>query len=278
VSYSRGHNAYSDMTPEEHKRSAFGLIRKANASAMVFPGRPMGPLPLSFDWRDEGVVTSVKDQDVCGACYAFAGAACMESYILRMGGGAMDISEQDAIDCSFGLYGPVDTPDGPIMANLGCDGGIPSEVMTFFIDNGGVDEKSYPYTSGPTNQHGVCRRPSPMVKLDGATFQDGLPVDETHLAQLLVQQGPIYTSIAAGDRKLNQLGFLELHDGIFDDDTSDWDVNHGVLLVGYGSEGGKDYWIIKNSWGVTWGSGGFGRIRRGTNTCKIATGGILFFN
>lgn len=276
-SYSRGANLYSDMAAGEFGKFAFGVKLEENKTLPMAPSIKRGPLPPAFDWREKGAVTSVKAQLNCGSCYAFAGTALLESFLITKRNLTMDISEQDAVDCSIGKY-PVNTPDGPMKANLGCDGGWPSLVLKFYVENGLVEEKNYKYTSGTTRVHGQCRRPTPTVRLTGVVVKHEMVNSEAHMAQLLCTKGPLYVSIAAGDDKLGQTQFMELRQGIFDNNgaATNWQVNHGVVVVGYGSENGKDFWVVKNSWGTWWGENGFGRIRRGRNMCRLLDQGVVY--
>jgi len=277
VSYSRGHNAYSDMTPEEHGWAAFGLILDNDTIPMA-PSIKRGALPTYFDWRSEhgrNYVTSVKSQKKCGSCYAFAATAVIESYQLIKGFPEMNISEQDAVDCSYVKY-KINTSSGPGLSNKGCRGGTPKQTLDHYVTNGLVEENSYPYTSGSSETHGVCNRPKPKIMFSGVKAHRVMPTSENHMAQLLITYGPLFVSIAAGDRKLKQEGFMDLKGGIFKAVTTTWKINHAVTLVGFGTENGVPYWTIKNSWGTSWGTGGFGRIRRGTNTCKILDAGVAY--
>jgi len=277
VSFSRGHNKYSDMNGKDFKKFAFGLRLAKNDSIPFAVSMPSGPLPDSFDWRDQGAVSPVKDQGQCGSCYAFAATGLIESYLLRKGQGAMDVSEQDAVDCSYNKY-PVETPDGPGMANLGCDGGVSTIAIQYFVENGLVDEASYPYTSGDSEKKGTCNRPAPSVTISDAQPHTVQVTDETQMAQLLVSKGPLFIGIAAGDDNHRQ--FSQTKDGIFDlpeAATSAWEIHHGVLLVGYGSDNGRDFWVIKNSWGTNdFGVGGFGRISRGNNMCRLTEAPVVY--
>src|SRR5207244_2164353 len=129
-------------------------------------------------------------------------------------------------------------------------------------------EKQYPYTSGDSKKQGECKFTRPVNnivkwKLRG---QNVRPKTEAELAQILMTKGPLVIAIAADNQYKRY--FNDLGDGVFDmDHAINLNPNHAVVLVGFGNEKGKDYWLIKNSWGNTWATGGYGKIARGRNMC-----------
>jgi C1A family cysteine protease len=212
-------------------------------------------IPTSFDWRDQGVITSVKDQQNCDSDYAFAAAAAMESFLICQGKANLniDLSEQDIVDCSYKRFG---------YQNNGCGGGEMTAVFQYFNVKDIVLENEYPYTSGRSQRHGVCRIPSPLRnEIKGRLNIKNVKINEDQMIEILMNKGPLVIAIANENRSLNNLG-----DGIFDDATTIHDQpNQYVLLIGFGEENGKLYWIIKNSWGTSWGKDGYGKIVRGKN-------------
>lgn len=268
-SFSLRLNSYSDLTVAEFEEFTSGLTLPENFSAPMAPMMPTGALPDSFDWRDQGAVSSVKHQKQCGSCYAFAGAGLLESHILRQGGAEFDISEQDAVDCSIGKYN-----NGK--SNQGCKGGVPKYVIDYYVKNGLVKEENYPYTSGTSRVNGPCNRPPADLNVQ-VDVHDVKVQDEDHLAQLLVTKGPIFISICVGENKEASRLFQSIADGIFDrSQTITAMVNHGVILVGYGSENGRDFWIVKNSWGTEFGVEGYARIAKGKNMCNILLAPVVY--
>ena len=101
----------------------------------------------------------------------------------------------------------------------------------------------------------------PGVQITGSN--KAYQVDEGTLKAMVFHHGAVQTSIAAHDES-----FKHYSGGIYDGCTSNI-TNHGVVLVGYGSDDGVDYWIAKNSWGTHWGEGGFMRLRRGVGECGV---------
>jgi len=272
VSFSRGHSQYSDMSTEEVKRFALGFNAPQNLSSIPYAeAMPSAPMATNFDWRSSGVVTNAKDQKNCGSCYAFAATGLIESFLLRKGQGAIDAAEQDAVDCSIQKY--YDQLAG--WQNMGCQGGWPTSVLKFYIETGILYEQSYRYTSGDSQREGACRKNGANLSIAGAQIKHVRVRSENEMVQLLNQNGPLLTGMAADMEHKKYI--IDLREGIFDqDNTINLNQNHAVVIVGYGNENGKDYWVIKNSWGTQWGVNGFGKIRRGKNMCNIMAGGVWY--
>jgi C1A family cysteine protease len=202
----------------------------------------------------------------CNAGYAFAPAAALEAYLKWKTGKTFDISEQDIIDCSYRKF----------MRNAhngGCAGGWPTATFEYFNVKDFVPEDMYPYTSGSTQRHGVCRIPNPINNYvrGKLLIKNVRAINENEIAQLLVSKGPLVVAIATDG------AFKYLGNGVFDvDQAIDLQPNHAVLLVAYGTQDGKDYWVIKNSWGTGWATQGYGKIRRGRNMCNLNMYGVWY--
>lgn len=202
----------------------------------------------------------------CDAGYAFAPAAALEAYLKWKTGKTVYISEQDIIDCSYRKF-----MGGA--HNGGCEGGWPTATFEYFNVKDIVPEDKYPYTSGRTQRHGVCRIADPInndirgrLKIKNVRTRD-----ENQMAELLVSKGPLVVALGT-DGEFDHLG-----DGVFDTDHAiNLQPNHAVLLVGYGTQNGKDYWVIKNSWGTGWATHGYGKIRRGRNMCNLTAFGVWY--
>ncbi|CAO3626014.1 unnamed protein product [Cunninghamella blakesleeana] len=228
--------------------------------------------PASFDWRDQGIITPVKNQGYCGSDYAFASAGLMEAYLKWKTNTTYDISEQDIVDCSYGKI--IDDNQ-----NNGCQGGSPTVVFEYFNVKDIVPESSYPYTSGSSQIHGQCRVPSPVNnivkgKLKAFNIRTTRSIEE-QMKELLVSKGPLVVRIGA-DNEFKRF-FDDLGDGVFDNIAAiNLQPNQWVLLVGYGTQNGKEYWLFKNSWGAEWANNGFGKIARGKNMCNITYSGVWY--
>ena len=200
-------------------------------------------VPLSVDWRKKNAVTDVKNQGDCGGCWSFSATGAVEGIVSIKTGHLYNISEQQLIDCS--------KEEG----NNGCQGGIMDKAFQFIIDNHGIcSEDDYPYTAETgffCNQ--TCEN---VVKI--SSYNDVTPNDEKVLKRAVAQQ-PISVAIQA-----NTKSFQHYSGGVYDDYTCGTKLDHGVLVVGYGTEilKGIDYWIVKNSWGPEWGENGYIRLLR----------------
>merc|ERR1719209_2881164 len=247
-SWQLGVTKFADMTKEEFAKTyASGRLplRSVSSSARSKDSLPRKEirkedLPASVDWREQGVITEVRDQGQCGSCWAFASAAAMSAYgkINDMSHDLVTLSTQHITSC---------TPNPLHCGGTGgCMGSIEPLAFTYASMFGIVTEEEYPYTSGdPTsNDDQVC-------DFDATTTDVSLI---TMGFETLPHKDALAASVAASD-----WGFYS--GGVFDgcDYDSNLAVNHAVLLMGYGTdEDGGDYWLIQNSWGTRWGdvSGG----------------------
>jgi len=210
-------------------------------------------LPESMDWRTKGAVTPVKDQGQCGSCWAFSSTGSLEGQHFRKTGKLVSLSEQNLVDCSTSF------------GNDGCDGGLMDDAFKYVKANGGIDtETSYPYEA----KDDTCRFNKADVGATDVGFMDVPEGDENALKEVVAVHGPVSIAIDA-----SQQSFQFYHQGIYDDpNCSSTQLDHGVLAVGYGSEGGRDYWLVKNSWNTTWGDKGYIKIARNeNNVCGVAS-------
>lgn len=208
-------------------------------------------IPSEVDWREKGAVTPVKDQGKCGSCWSFSATGAMEGAWAIRTGHLASFSEQQLIDCSV-EYG-----------NSGCQGGLMDNGFEYAIDNGMCLENDKPYLARSDS----CDRCNKVAHFSQCF--DVTPMNELHLKQA-VSRGPVAVAIEA-----DTLVFQLYSGGIIDNVKCGTNLDHGVLVVGYGEENGKKYWIIKNSWGPKWGDSGYVKIARTDNTntpgmCGIA--------
>merc|ERR1712212_899894 len=214
--------------------------------------------PRSFSSKDKGWVTVAKSQGNCGSCAAFAATGLHETCMAKAGAPtrSLDLSEQYLVDCGY---------DGDSMN--GCKGAWPSAYTKWFANNGGVSphEGAYPYLGKYPNLN--CRKAKCVSKWNaGAKVVKSIydwRCNENKLKQLVYQKGAVLVGLYASDDAFSAYDGR----GVFDKCTRGQQMNHAVLVVGYGTENGRDYWLVKNSWGNGWGANGFIKIRRGTNEC-----------
>ncbi|CAI9116828.1 OLC1v1018092C1 [Oldenlandia corymbosa var. corymbosa] len=245
--YTLSLNAFADLTHQEFRAAYLGLSVSANDSIIRLNNREStsdglhdGDIPSSIDWRKKGAVTKVKDQGNCGACWAFSATGAMEGINKIVSGSLVSLSEQELIDCDKSY-------------NNGCDGGLMDYAFQFVKKNHGIDtEDDYPYQgrSRTCNSNKLKRR---VVTIDG--YQDVDPRNEKKLLKAVAKQ-PVSVGICGSER-----GFQLYSRGIFTGPCS-IELDHAVLIVGYDSEDGVDYWIVKNSWGTSWGINGYIHMAR----------------
>lgn len=203
-------------------------------------------LPPSFDWREKGAVTDIKNQARCGSCWAFATVANIEGQNFIVNGELLSLSEQELVDC--------DTNDN------GCNGGLPSNAYKDLIsENMGLElEKDYEYTARGQS----CRVKSSLEKVFLSNWISISSIED-EMAAALMKYGPLAIGINAGPMQLYMGGIA---DPFFCNPRA---LDHGVALVAFGNEKGKDFWAIRNSWGSRWGEKGYYRIVRGKGKCGL---------
>lgn len=253
LSYKLAVNKFTDLTNTEFSNkytpsllhSQFnGEITKSNLNITT--------LPTALDWRVASqnpanlvAVSGVKNQEQCGSCWSFSASGATEGAWAISGKGLVSLSEQQLVDCS-GSYG-----------NNGCNGGDMDAAFQYIEANGLCTEASYPYKAA----QGTCKKCSAVAHLNGYIDIS----DETGILSEL-QKGPVSIGLEA-----DQSVFQFYSGGVLDDSSCGTQLDHGVLIVGYGTDGstGKDYWIVKNSWGSDWGENGYIRIVRNKGMCGI---------
>jgi len=245
VSYTMALNEFADMTADEFKSMYYGLNSSSNSFGDKFVA-PDGYTPqASVDWRTKGVVTPVKDQGQCGSCWAFSTTGAVESAVAIKTGTLTSLSEQQLVDCA-GSSG-----------NQGCNGGLMDDAFQWIISQGGLcTEEDYPYTA----RNGLCQKTCSKVSTISSYKDVGESEDNLAAA---VDIGPVSIAIEA-----DQSSFQFYSGGILTA-ACGRRLDHGVLAVGYGTEGSTDYWIVKNSWGTRWGEEGYVRLLRGADECGI---------
>jgi len=255
-----GLNKFSDLTAEEfkNKNSRCAFVEededfvKANTEEIF----EVGDLPDSIDWRKKDAVTPVKDQGQCGSCWSFSSTGVLEGFYAIKNSKLLSFSEQQIVDCDTNDYG--------------CMGGWPYQAIAYAGKNGLEGEDDYPYTA----QDGKCQyEKDKATKINtGYTFVKAS--DVTALKTALVK-GPVSVAIEADEEV-----FQSYSSGVIKSDCGS-SLDHAVLVVGYKTIKGVEAWIVKNSWGTSWGVSGYVYISTdpkpngGTGVCGILSQPVI---
>jgi hypothetical protein len=241
-----GANVFADLTNAEFKAmytTSLGV-------------RQPGPIEVIADDVNEdndyrSYLPAVKNQASCGSCWAFSAVANMEGQTyLKHGKKVVSISEQQLVSCDTG--------------NSGCNGGWMATADNYAIETGMATEASYPYTSGGGST-GSCKKFTATYTFSSVHDWEKISSDAT-IIKYLDEYGPLSIALEA-DRSPFQL----YTGGILDSTACGTTLDHGVTLVGYGTDeaSGKNFWTVRNSWGASWGEKGYIRLVRGKNMCGM---------
>ncbi|KAF3439689.1 hypothetical protein FNV43_RR17967 [Rhamnella rubrinervis] len=251
--YTLAVNHFADWSWEEFHRHRLGAAQNCSATARGDHKLTDAVLPETKDWREDGIVSPVKDQGNCGSCWTFSTTGALEAAYKQAFGKQILLSEQQLVDCAKAFN------------NFGCSGGLPSQAFEYIKYNGGIEtEEAYPYTG----KDGDCKFTSANVALqvrDSVNISQGAEDELKHAVGLV-------RPVSVAFEVVHDFRFYK--EGVYTSDTcgSDpMDVNHAVLAVGYGVENGIPYWLIKNSWGDSWGDNGYFKMELGKNMCGVAT-------
>jgi len=245
-SYTLGITEFADMSSDEFALTHLGLVERHAWGGLPGLGvhqRGNGTLPASVDWREKGAVSPVKNQAQCGSCWAFSATGSLEGAWQIATGKLVSLSEQQLVDCSkrFG--------------NQGCGGGDMDAGFKYAEQAAMCTEASYPYKA----RNGVCRASGCVAGIPqgGVVGFKDVQADDANALMDAVAQQPVSVAIEA-DKSVFQL----YRSGVLSGQCGS-QLDHGVLVVGYGSHNGQDTWIVKNSWGASWGMNGYALLLRG---------------
>jgi len=254
LSYWLGVNQFTDLTVEEFSAIYLSGYRSDWKQLHDYPAEPFPSydpkmLDDEVDWVSKGAVTPVKNQQRCGSCWAFSTTGSVEGAYFVASGQLLSLSEEELVQCD--------------KKDHGCGGGLPDYGFAYIKKNGISAETDYPYSSGG-GQTGRCltQKCQPVVKISG--FVD-VPHGQEEALKAAVSTQPVSVAIEA-DKSV----FQSYRGGVLDSDKCGKKLDHAVLVVGYGTADGMDYWKVKNSWGESWGESGYIRMVRGKNMCGIA--------
>ncbi|XP_022777317.1 ervatamin-B-like [Durio zibethinus] len=243
--YKLSTNEYADLTNEEFLAYYAGykiFPSKISFKTKRFKYENLTNVPASIDWRKKGAVTQIKDQGACGSCWAFSAVAAVEGVIKIKTGQLFSLSEQQLVDCAR------------IHKTQGCYGGWMDDAFEYIVKNHGLaKETKYPYTS----KDGNCSHRKAAVRAVQINGYEDVPHKDEEALLKAASQQPVSVC-------LNSKGpeFQFYSGGVFTGPCGT-SLNHAVAIVGYGkSEDGTKYWLIKNSWGKSWGESGYMRIKR----------------
>ncbi|XP_062587265.1 uncharacterized protein LOC134248884 [Saccostrea cucullata] len=245
-----GITKFSDMSESEFKQYVGKLWdQNANKGMKKATIPKFKSLPKSFDWREHGAVTEVKNQGSCGSCWAFSTTGNIEGQWAIQKKKLISLSEQELVDCD--------------KVDEGCNGGLPSQAYKEIIRLGGLEsETDYKYRAH--DEKCTFNKSMVRVKINGSV---SISSNETEMAAWLVKNGPISIGINAFAMQF-YMGGISHPWKFFCNPTK---LDHGVLIVGYGVDGSKPYWIVKNSWGPDWGEKGYYLVYRGAGVCGLNT-------
>ncbi|KAE8588054.1 hypothetical protein XENTR_v10022313 [Xenopus tropicalis] len=252
--YEVGMNHLGDMTGEEVAATMTGYTDSGDSldNVVHVPKQILEALPpASIDWRTKGCVTPVRNQGKCGSCYAFSAVGALECQWKNKTRSLVTFSPQELVDCSY------------TEGNNGCKGGSLNASFTYMMKNGVMEDSAYKYTE----KEEPCKKKKPSntgVVKDFYTLPAG---NETALKNAVGIDGPVSVVIDSSGQ-----GFRMYNSGVYYDPYCTTNLDHSVLVVGYGTDNGNDYWLIKNSWGVGWGEQGYVKMARNRNNhCGIAS-------
>ncbi|XP_062856734.1 cathepsin F [Trichomycterus rosablanca] len=244
-----GVTKFSDLTENEFRMMYLNpMLSQWSLQKQMKPAAPASTTePASWDWREHGAVSIVKNQGMCGSCWAFSVTGNIEGQWYKKSGQLLSLSEQELVDCD--------------KLDHACGGGLPSNAYEATENLGGLElETDYSYTGHKErcdfNSGKVAAYINSSVEL---------PKDENDIAAWLAENGPVSAALNAFAMQFYKNGVSHPLK-IF---CNPWMIDHAVLLVGFGERNGIPFWAIKNSWGEDYGEQGYYYLYRGSRLCGI---------
>jgi len=237
--YTMALNDFADLTLHEF-RAFLGYRAGPKTGDSVYKANSTEVFPTSLNWITKGAVTDVKNQGQCGSCWAFSTCAGVEGLVAVSGKGLQSLAPQELVDCDH--------------VDDGCNGGLMDNGFNFIQSNGICSWNAYPYTA----RDGTCKKSScsSVASIGGHT---DVGQSENDL-QSALQHQPISIAVDAEPWQFYSGGIFSQQCG--------QQLDHGVLLAGY-NDAGSAYWLVKNSWGQSWGENGYIRLEKGNNECGL---------
>ncbi|KAK2838579.1 hypothetical protein Q7C36_013393 [Tachysurus vachellii] len=244
-----GVTKFSDLTEDEFRIIYLNpMLSQWSLQKQMKPAAPVSKAaPDSWDWRDHGAVSSVKNQGFCGSCWAFSVTGNIEGQWFKKTGQLMSLSEQELVDCD--------------KLDQACGGGLPSNAYEAIENLGGLEtEADYSYTGHKQKCDFFSGKVAAYINSSVE-----LPKDENDIAAWLAENGPVSAALNAFAMQFYRKGVSHPLRIL----CNPWMIDHAVLLVGYGERNGVPFWAIKNSWGEDYGEKGYYYLYRGSSLCGI---------
>jgi len=235
-SWTAGHNQFSDWTHAEYK-SMLGLIMTEETAPVTIFSEDSNA--SGVNWVTKGGVTPVKDQGQCGSCWSFSTTGSLEGAHFNATGQLQSFSEQQLVDCSTTM-------------NMGCNGGNPLWAFKYLKRHDAELESVYPYFSGTTGSAGSCQYSSKSKTSVEVSSYGSVTANSVSQMKAALNVQPVSVLVEA-----DQSVWQTYKSGVLNTSACGTQLDHAVLAVGYGSEGGQEYWLVKNSWNTYWGDQGY---------------------